>query len=489
MNIDFTASAYNCGKAGEHNAESLVITVPEGMRNEGSSYRIAFWGVAKNLPVRTDDLTMDSENKITYSIPQSITSLQEAEMTLEEYNGIELLRKSKMVLIKFDVSVPDGEDGVSDTPPVIAQINANTEARHTHFNESDLNKVMTADNGNFKYDDDIYYTADDVDDLLDGVGKTIEIETYSMPPTSKYTPEQLSNLVNDGNILTYQGNICICNSYGMISLDEFAFRVIVGNSIIPYKVTANKSIVSSGSTIYFAKSVNNKTFPVSGEITLDASDVGASPSNHTHTDKASSVTVNGETYDVENGNVNLGEIGGAEYVGGSGISVDDDTVSLDMPNASAVIGAYADREFSATQGTPNIILECTCDDADNNGGARLTSALLEGMSEDTYLYFIPLDSGTVEYTRLVEWEDITETLSCVKGQVVTFYADTSEVGTHEIITRGTGDFIQPRFIADADNNFTSKTVEGALSELSAQITDINAEILGINSALGTGVIE
>lgn len=164
MNIDFTKDTYVCGKIGENNADNLVITVPTGMRTEGSRYRIAFFGVGNELPVRTEELTMDENNKLTYALTNGITSMVTADVTLEEYNGDDVIRKSDMFHLIFDPAVPDGEDGVTNSTPVIEQINANTDARHTHSNKGTVDKLgesdgkLTFDGAEVRPDD---YTAGD----------------------------------------------------------------------------------------------------------------------------------------------------------------------------------------------------------------------------------------------------------------------------------------------------------------------------------------
>lgn len=144
MTIDFMTRHYSCGKIGEHNAETVTVEIPTSMQHAGSTYRLAFLGVAALQPIRTHTLTV-TNNTVTYSLPQSITSLVEADMALEEYNGEELLRKSPMVRITFDRSVPNGEAGVDNSTPVLNEITENTAARHTHSNKTVLDKFGESD--------------------------------------------------------------------------------------------------------------------------------------------------------------------------------------------------------------------------------------------------------------------------------------------------------------------------------------------------------
>jgi len=269
MNIDFTTDRYVCGEFGEHNAESLVVSIPQDMQNAGSAYRLAFLGVASLSPVRTHPLTPEN-NKVTYPLPQSVTSMREADMTLEEYNGDDLLRKSTMVRLVFNCAVPDGDESINESPTLVEEITANTAARHTHANKTVLDKFGESE-GAPTYDGD-------------PIGGTALVEILQQGSYARYTATELIALYVEGKIFTYGGNIVTnirtaSNLFTFSVLEYEVYNSIKTPVLRSYSVNSSKQIIPEAdakSQLFLPYSVNGKTFVNANAVTLKAADITAS---------------------------------------------------------------------------------------------------------------------------------------------------------------------------------------------------------------------
>ena len=292
------------GYVGEHNATELEITPPSEMSNNTdiTGYRVAF-GVEGKI-YRSQTLAVIP---LTCLMWQDVTQGNVVTIQLEGYdNNGDLVVKSPMLYGKLLSSVDGVDEDADFTDPVLAEIAANTLARHTHSNKTTLDN-FGEDNGAVTYNGDALATATDLagkqDTLTAGANITITGTTISADidntreisaggQYSTYTAAELNAFVTAGLILTYNKNTVLNCSF---SGNVFAFSVIemgynsgtLSPMIKRYNVSSSKVITpdTSRPQIYIPFSVNGKSFANIENITLAAGDIqaaaGWTPSNNT----------------------------------------------------------------------------------------------------------------------------------------------------------------------------------------------------------------
>ena len=139
--LNFAEHRYDCeaGIVGEHNATELIITPPAIMPDE-AVYRLCFepGGVSEIISKRSD-------GTLAYPLPAAVTATAFCCVTLIGYIGNEQVYKSRMVQLHFCRAADGDADIDPQQPGIIAEVNRNTAARHTHENKPVLDKFAETD--------------------------------------------------------------------------------------------------------------------------------------------------------------------------------------------------------------------------------------------------------------------------------------------------------------------------------------------------------
>lgn len=141
------------GYIGEHNATILEITPPDYMLSDGVSlFCLAVETGREFIKVVVRSAMVPKADKINIPLWRQATGSQKAKLQIEAYDdGGNLVIKSPVAEVEFLPSV-NGVQNVSETnnTNIIADIAANTSARHTHANIETLNKLGDS-NGSLTY--------------------------------------------------------------------------------------------------------------------------------------------------------------------------------------------------------------------------------------------------------------------------------------------------------------------------------------------------
>ena len=146
--LNFAEHRYDCeaGIVGEHNATELIITPPAIMPDE-AVYRLCFepGGVSEIISKRSD-------GTLAYPLPAAVTATAFCCVTLIGYIGNEQVYKSRMVQLHF-CRAADGDNDIDPQQPgIVAEVNQNTAARHSHDNKSVIDLLTADDTGTLLYD-------------------------------------------------------------------------------------------------------------------------------------------------------------------------------------------------------------------------------------------------------------------------------------------------------------------------------------------------
>ena len=146
--LNFAEHRYDCeaGIVGEHNATELIITPPAIMPDE-AVYRLCFepGGVSEIIPKM-------SNGALAYPLPAAVTATAFCCVTLIGYIGNEQVYKSRMVQLHFCRAADGDADIDPQQPGIIAEVNRNTAARHSHENKSVIDLLTADDTGTLLYD-------------------------------------------------------------------------------------------------------------------------------------------------------------------------------------------------------------------------------------------------------------------------------------------------------------------------------------------------
>lgn len=129
---------------GEHNATELEIKPPVEMSecDKIISYKIAF-ELSNNVIVRSEP--MKKASILSFALPVKITSSPEISVQLEGYSesGDLVVKSRKLTKLKFEDSVRgvDNDQIPLSQNSTLAEVAANTLARHTHSNQSTLDSL------------------------------------------------------------------------------------------------------------------------------------------------------------------------------------------------------------------------------------------------------------------------------------------------------------------------------------------------------------
>ena len=145
--LNFAEHRYDCeaGIVGEHNATELIITPPAIMPDE-AVYRLCFepGGVSEIIPKMSD-------GTLAYPLPAAVTATAFCCMTLIGYIGNEQVYKSRMVQLHFCRAADGDADIDPQQPGIIAEVNRNTAARHSHENKAVIDLLTADDTGTLLY--------------------------------------------------------------------------------------------------------------------------------------------------------------------------------------------------------------------------------------------------------------------------------------------------------------------------------------------------
>lgn len=146
--LNFAEHRYDCeaGIVGEHNATELIITPPAIMPDE-AVYRLCFepGGVSEIIPKMSD-------GTLAYPLPAAVTATAFCCMTLIGYIGNEQVYKSRMVQLHFCRAADGDADIDPQQPGIVAEVNRNTAARHSHENKAVIDLLTADDTGTLLYD-------------------------------------------------------------------------------------------------------------------------------------------------------------------------------------------------------------------------------------------------------------------------------------------------------------------------------------------------
>ena len=146
--LNFAEHRYDCeaGIVGEHNATELIITPPAIMPDE-AVYRLCFepGGVSEIIPKM-------SNGALAYPLPAAVTATAFCCMTLIGYIGNEQVYKSRMVQLHFCRAADGDADIDPQQPGIVAEVNRNTAARHSHENKAVIDLLTADDTGTLLYD-------------------------------------------------------------------------------------------------------------------------------------------------------------------------------------------------------------------------------------------------------------------------------------------------------------------------------------------------
>lgn len=146
--LNFADNRYDCeaGIIGEHYATELIVTPPAIMPTE-AVYRLCFEpGGLSEIILQTTD------GAFSYPLPSAVTATPCCCVTLIGYVGSEQIYKSRMVRLHFSQTADGDADIDPQQPGIIAEVNRNTAARHSHDNKSVIDLLTADDTGTLLYD-------------------------------------------------------------------------------------------------------------------------------------------------------------------------------------------------------------------------------------------------------------------------------------------------------------------------------------------------
>lgn len=166
--LNFADNRYDCeaGIIGEHYATELIVTPPAIMPTE-AVYRLCFEpGGLSEIILQTTD------GAFSYPLPSAVTATPYCCVTLIGYVGSEQIYKSRMVRLHFSQTADGDADIDSQQPGIIAEVNRNTAARHSHSNKAILDKFGESD-GKPTYDGEALGGGGSVDSVNGKTGAVV----------------------------------------------------------------------------------------------------------------------------------------------------------------------------------------------------------------------------------------------------------------------------------------------------------------------------
>ena len=251
--IDFTADVpivpgTVIGRQGENNATALKIKIPDEMLNNEAVELISLAAQIGAGYVARSELIAKAET-VTVKLDSRMTAVNSLSIQLEGYDSTKslLVKSAKIDNLIFEKSVTGETPELEDNAGVVADIAANTAARHTHDNAETLNKLGDS-NGNLTYDGKV-------------VGgrqtETVTLEMSEVTPDSP-TPSSTFIYLNNTNkvpdnaeIVSVELNAGTADSPVWIDLRDMS-ALYIGN---PYSLIYHKIQYNDTQDIYFLASI------------------------------------------------------------------------------------------------------------------------------------------------------------------------------------------------------------------------------------------
>lgn len=160
---------YFCGYLGENNATTLEIIPPRAMteRSDINNYRLIFSNADWEQPILSSPYAPADD--ITYTIGTNLTAKDRVNLELwgEDGEG-NLLCKSQTVYLLFAQATLNAIGDIPEDNPqgILAEIGANTLARHIHTNKPQLDKIGENGSGALTYNNTELASRESVDSVV-----------------------------------------------------------------------------------------------------------------------------------------------------------------------------------------------------------------------------------------------------------------------------------------------------------------------------------
>lgn len=260
--LNFADNRYDCeaGIIGEHYATELIVTPPAIMPTE-AVYRLCFEpGGLSEIILQTTD------GAFSYPLPSAVTATPYCCVTLIGYVGSEQIYKSRMVRLHFSQTADGDADIDPQQPGIIAEVNRNTAARHSHANKSVLDRLSDAD-GKLQFDGK---------EISGGGGaSTAEDISYTLSEDVQTTFPDIVELESD----TVKSGLDVAMYYAIAGM--FAKNIACDLPSATGTITVNLQSVMDGwhpilekAHEHDNKSVLDKLSAADGKLQYNGSDVG-----------------------------------------------------------------------------------------------------------------------------------------------------------------------------------------------------------------------
>lgn len=251
--IDFTADVpivpgTVIGRQGENNATSLKIKIPDEMLNNEAVELISLAAQIGAGYVARSELIAKAET-VTVKLDSRMTAVNSLSIQLEGYDSTKslLVKSAKIDNLIFEKSVTGETPELEDNAGVIADIAANTSARHTHENAETLNKLGDS-NGSLTYDGKAVGGRQTATVTLE----MSEVTPDSPTPSSTFIYLNNTNKVPDNaEIVSVELNAGTADSPVWIDLRDMS-GLHIGN---PYSLIYHQLKYSNTQDIYFLASI------------------------------------------------------------------------------------------------------------------------------------------------------------------------------------------------------------------------------------------
>ena len=327
--LNFADNRYDCeaGIIGEHYATELIVTPPVIMPSE-AVYRLCFEpGGLSEIILQTTDGTF------SYPLPSAVTATPYCCVTLIGYVGSEQIYKSRMVRLHFSQTADGDADIDPQQPGIIAEVNRNTAARHSHDNKSVLDKFAESKDGKPTYDgealgggggagdfaikmtvasdDDGKYTVTSCDATVEQIDAAVAAEKRVILMASDNDNDTVFELPM---IQGVQGNSYYFGTFVMgqviasfvqnVSANESKWRFLTtqieaesvdySNAVLPNISTVGGAIdalVKKSGHTHDNKSVLDLISAANGKLRYNALDINYAPTQHTYSTAQVSATL------------------------------------------------------------------------------------------------------------------------------------------------------------------------------------------------------
>ena len=260
--------------------------------------------------VKVAELTWDTYNKTNMSSKKLIEYVKQGFFITVQDNIVEVydINEEENFIIFYHLAVMDGRiTGIAfftirnDVIDIVINnsvfdmqddIEANTEARHTHDNKESLDKISENGLNEFLFNGETYYNANEVEQAIASAeGDLIEIAKSSTGWTSRFIPSELVALGRASKGFSLLGTPVLNWRYDNAH-NRFYFQYIVINndnicSLVTAFVDNMKNVIWDYSyNKYFLTTVNNISTSNGNSITLHADDIVATAEYTPQTDDA-----------------------------------------------------------------------------------------------------------------------------------------------------------------------------------------------------------